>query len=80
MEDVIIISKKEFEDLKLEWTMRMLSNDMSGNPFIVWYACDDNYEYYKPHIQYKKFEFERLFKFKMESPDYDSERIVRYLK
>ena len=31
-------------------------------------------------IQYKKLEFEKLFNFKMGSPDYDSERIMRYLK
>ena len=80
MEEVEIISKEQFEALNLIWTMQMLSNDMSGKPFIVWYACDNTHEYYKPYIQYRKLEFERLFNFKMGSPDYDSERIVRYLK
>ena len=80
MEEFDIISNQEFEDLNLIWTMQMLSNDMSGKPFIVWYACDDTYEYYKPYLHYKKLEFERLFNFKMGSPDYDSERIIRYLK
>ena len=80
MDDFDIISNEEFEDLNLRWTMQMLSNDMSGRPFIVWYASDDTYKYYKPYIQYKKLEFEKLFNFKMGSPDYDSERIMRYLK
>tara|TARA_B100000902_G_C27317203_1_gene922033 strand:- start:1017 stop:1253 length:237 start_codon:yes stop_codon:yes gene_type:complete len=78
MEEFCILSNDECEDL--EWNMQMLSNDMSGKPFIVWYASDGTYHYYKPYKQYKKIEFEKLFMFKMGSPDFDSERIVRYLK
>ncbi len=80
MEDCSIISKEYFDSLNLVWTLHMLSNDMSGKPFIVWYAMDNTYEYFKPYICYKKREFENLFLFNMNSPDYDSNRIVRHLK
>ncbi len=78
MEEFDIIFKEEIENLI--WTKRLLANDMSGKPFIVWYTFDDSYEYFKPFKQYNKLEFEKLFNFQMGSPDYDSERIVRYLK
>ena len=53
---------------------------MSGKPFIVYYYSDNNYDYYKPYKKYNKFEFENLFNFKMGSPDYDCNRIVKYSK
>ena len=35
MEEICILSNEECEDLDIEWNMQMLSNDMSGKPFIV---------------------------------------------
>ena len=80
MESCEILSNGECAVFDIKWNMDILSNDMSGRPFIVWYASDETYHYYKPFKQYNKTEFEQLFMFQMGSPDYDEERIVRYFK
>ena len=74
------ISEEETINLSIEWSTCVLCNNMSGKPFIVYYYSDKNYDYYKPYKKYNKFEFENLFNFKMGSPDYDCNRIVKFSK
>ena len=80
MESGIILSRDECNNLNLEWSIQLRSQNMSGEPFQVWYASDDTYTYFKPYMRYKKYEFEKLMKFSMGSPDFDLNRVVRYLK
>ena len=77
----IVVENDETKQLdNLKWSKQYKSWDLSGNPFYVWYASDDSFNYYKPYKKYPKFEFEMLFKFKMGSPDFDMNRIVKYKK
>tara|TARA_B100000902_G_C27205313_1_gene861308 strand:- start:113 stop:343 length:231 start_codon:yes stop_codon:yes gene_type:complete len=76
MEIVNNISEEE----PLEWRELVLFDNMSGKPIIVYHYSDNNFDYYKPYKKYRKIEFEILFNFKMGSPDYDCNRIVKYSK
>tara|TARA_Y100000389_G_scaffold24211_1_gene20878 strand:- start:2509 stop:2766 length:258 start_codon:yes stop_codon:yes gene_type:complete len=77
----IVVEKNEIKLLdNLEWSKQCRSWNLSGNPFYAWHASDDSFNYFKPYKQYSKLEFEMLFKFKMGSPDFDMNRIVKYKK
>ena len=80
MEVTDSISKKETIYLQIKWDMCILCNNMSGKPFIVYHYSDDDFDYYKPYKKYNKCEFEQLFNFKMGSPDYDCNRIIKFSK
>jgi len=74
-----ILSEGDKKNLNLEWETEILSRNMSGPPYEVLHAQDDTYHYFKPCGQYKKIEFEQLFKFIMGGDDFDEERIVKYI-
>lgn len=77
----IVVEKNEIKLLdNLEWYKQCRSWNLSGDPFYAWHASDDLFNYFKPYKQYSKLEFEMLFKFKMGSPDFDMNRIVKYKK
>jgi hypothetical protein len=75
-----ILNCYEINNLNVSWSRETRAWNFSGNPFYVWRAEDKEYNYYKPFEKVKKIEFEMLFDFKMGSPDYDSNRVVRYPK
>jgi len=74
------VTKEETKDFYIEWKQCIMCNNMSGRPFIVYHYSDDDFDYYKPYKKYSKFEFEQLFNFKMGSPDYDCNRIIKISK
>ena len=75
-----IVTSEEINNLNVLWTRETRAWNLSGKPFYVWKAEDKKYNYYKPFEKVKKIEFELLFNFKMGSPDYDCNRVVRYPK
>lgn len=78
--DCKIMTSDEINNLNVLWLRETRCWNLSGKPFYVWRAEDKKYNYYKPFEKVKKIEFEQLFNFKLGSPDYDSNRVVRYPK